>query len=130
VTPSTNASLPSSSHQLVPPSPSFTMTANPTMSTTATLSNLYIPLPIISSPIQYNPHSRIDSSTNESRSKRSLRSIHLSKSPLSQSTGSSLVELGNTKLLVSVRGPRSVGGCSFGKDGGLVCEGELRDPIS
>ena len=35
------------------------------------------------------------------------------------------MELGNTKLLVSVRGPRSVGRCSFGKEGGLVCEGEF-----
>lgn len=51
--------------------------------------------------------------------------MHLSRSPLSQSSGSSLIELGNTKLLVSVRGPRSVGRCSFGKEGGLVCEGEL-----
>ena len=106
-----------------------TMTASskkhPTMSATATLSNLYIPLPI-AVPVQtYDPLSRQESSTEQPRSRRTLRNLHLTRSPLSQSTGSSLIELGNTKLLVSVRGPRSVSRCSFGKDGGLVCEGKF-----
>ena len=100
-------------------------TNHPTMSATATLSNLYVPLPLPSPKTTYDPHSRRDSSNSETRSKRTLRQLHLTRSPLSQSTGSSLIELGNTKLLVSVRGPRSVSRCSFGKEGGLVCEGEL-----
>ncbi|KAL7476671.1 hypothetical protein ACHAW6_002515 [Cyclotella cf. meneghiniana] len=106
-------------------------TSHPTMSATATLSNLYVPLPLTGPSALYDPHARRDDSspdnnnenTNVSkRGARTLRRLHLSRSTLSQSSGSSLVELGNTKLLVSVRGPRSVARCSFGKEGGLVCE--------
>ena len=88
------------------------------MSATSTLTNLYIPLPIPASAPDNNPQNR-------TRGQLTLRTLHLSRSPLSQSSGSSLIELGNTKLLVSVRGPRSSGRCSFGKEGGLACEGEL-----
>ena len=93
------------------------------MSATSTLTNLYIPLPIPNSTSDNNP-------LNRTRGQRTLRTLHLTRSPLSQSTGSSLIELGNTKLLVSVRGPRSCGRCSFGKEGGLACEGEFASFVS
>ena len=53
-----------------------------------------------------------------------VRQIHLDRSILSQSTGSSLVEWGHTKLLVSVRGPRPVNCSSMNasNNGSLVCE--------
>lgn len=59
------------------------------------------------------------------RGPRTLRQIHLDRSILSQSTGSSLVEWGHTKLMVSVRGPRPVNCSSMNaanNGGGLVCE--------
>lgn len=63
------------------------------------------------------------------RGPRTLRQIHLDRSVLSQSKGSSLVEWGHTKLMVSVRGPRPVNCSSMNaanNGGGLVCEGEWK----
>ena len=60
------------------------------------------------------------------RGPRTLRRIRLERSVLHQSTGSSLVEWGHTKLMVSVRGPRPANCSSMsaagGGGGGLVCE--------
>ena len=122
------------------------------MSATATLTNCYVPLSSTDTSISSNfdPTNRPtdditdgntlshpkedDSSTTttnqqqQSRGPRTLRHIHLSKSILSQSTGSSLVEWGHTKLLVSVRGPRPINCSSMNaanNGGGLICEGTL-----
>ena len=133
---------------------------HPTMSATATLTNCYVPLPLMSpssSAASFDPQARVSSdvladgdgnslttlssdanthktsSINSSRSSkrgpRTLRQLHLARSILSQSTGSSLVECGHTKLIVSVRGPRpaNCGGLNGGNGGGLICEGEFCD---
>eukprot|EP00970_Alexandrium_tamarense_P010497 scaffold2151_cov178-Alexandrium_tamarense.AAC.14 len=125
------------------------------MSATATLTNCYVPLPLMSpssSAASFDPQARVlsdvmadgdgnslttlssdgnthkTSSINISRSSkrgpRTLRQLHLARSILSQSTGSSLVECGHTKLIVSVRGPRpaNCGGLNGGNGGGLICE--------
>ena len=121
------------------------------MSATATLTNCYVPLPVpsSSSPTSFDPFDRPsddydggntlshsnaddgdDNSKQQKRGPRTLRQIHLDRSILSQSTGSSLVEWGYTKLMVSVRGPRPVNCSSMNaanNGGGLVCEGELGD---
>ena len=122
---------------------------HPPMSATATLTNCYVPLSSTDTSISSNfdpskrptddnidgntlSHSKEDnsSSTNkqqQSRGPRTLRHIHLDKAILSQSTGSSLVEWGHTKLLVSVRGPRPINCSSMNaanNGGGLVCEGK------
>jgi len=124
---------------------------HPPMSATVTLTNCYVPLSSTdtSTSSNFDPSNRptddnhdgntlshpkdADSSTTtnqkqQSRGPRTLRHIHLSKSILSQSTGSSLVEWGHTKLLVSVRGPRPINCSSMNaanNGGGLVCEGEF-----
>ena len=123
---------------------------HPPMSATATLTNCYVPLPAISHSLEstaaFDPFSRpsdhhnttialvgqqpstADAASNEQRrGPRTLRQIHLEHSALSQSNGSSLVEWGHTKLMVSVRGPRPVNCSSMNaanNGGGLVCEGE------
>jgi len=121
---------------------------HPPMSATATLTNCYVPLSSTGTSTSFNfdPSNRPtddindgntlsqpkdnSSTTNQqqqSRGPRTLRHIHLSKSILSQSTGSSLVEWGHTKLLVSVRGPRPINCSSMNaanNGGGLVCEGK------
>lgn len=124
---------------------------HPTMAATATLTNCYVPLPAISnsseSTTSFDPCSRSSdhlgrhatpstdatSITNHPRrGPRTLRQIHLERSVLSQSTGSSLVEWGHTKLMVSVRGPRPVNCSSMNaanNGGGLVCEGERRESL-
>ena len=120
----------------------------PPMAATATLTNCYVPLSSTDTSTSsiFDPSNRPtddnidgntlsqpkeDSSTinqkqQSSRGPRTLRHIHLSKSILSQSTGSSLVEWGHTKLLVSVRGPRPINCSSMNaanNGGGLICEG-------
>jgi len=124
---------------------------HPPMSATATLTNCYVPLPISSPKSQasassgsFNPNTRHTESHDDGntlshqsdggdqamsseikRGPRTLRQIHLDRSILSQSTGSSLVEWGHTKLMVSVRGPRPVNCSSMNaanNGGGLICE--------
>ena len=123
---------------------------HPPMSATATLTNCYVPLSSTdtSTSSNFDPtnrptddnndgntlsHPKDNSSTTTNKQKqsnrgpRTLRHIHLDKSILSQSTGSSLVEWGHTKLLVSVRGPRPMNCSSMNaanNGGGLVCEGK------
>ncbi|KAL7490594.1 hypothetical protein ACHAWT_000156 [Skeletonema menzelii] len=103
--------------------------AHPSMSATATLTNCYVPLPAVvnSSNIisaDYDPYARPNNDNHHdntslhpsknttaaapTRGPRTLRQLHLAKSILSQSTGSALVELGHTKVMVSVRGPRPI----------------------
>lgn len=133
---------------------------HPPMSATATLTNCYVPLPLTSessASTTFDSFARLtndltddnnhlnlthqqntddddtnatSTSANKKRGPRGLRQIHLGRSILSQSTGSSLVEWGHTKLMVSVRGPRPVNCSSMNaanNGGGLVCEGELVD---
>lgn len=124
-----------------------------TMAATATLTNCYVPLPVTSpldsaSSSSYDPFARPSdecddgdnnlsnqrgttngdgSNASNVRGPRTLRHIHLDRSILSQSTGSSLVEWGHTKLMVSVRGPRPVNCSSMNaanNGGSLMCEGE------
>ena len=57
------------------------------------------------------------------RGPRSLRRLVLSTSVLSKSDGSALVELGQTKVLCSVRGPRAAAASSLGGGGGGFQEG-------
>lgn len=127
---------------------------HPPMSATATLTNCYVPLPVMSTSSEATSSNSFDpfarpaddydggntlshqnddgegdqkdsSAAKQHRGPRTLRQIHLDRHILSQSTGSSLVEWGHTKLMVSVRGPRPVN-CSSMKaannGGGLVCE--------
>eukprot|EP00984_Skeletonema_dohrnii_P036623 scaffold37798_cov194-Skeletonema_dohrnii-CCMP3373.AAC.2 len=108
--------------------------AHPSMSATATLTNCYVPLPAVNSTTNnnsisadYDPYARPNndnrhdntslhpsqpksttSTSTTTRGPRTLRQLHLAKSILSQSTGSALVELGHTKVMVSVRGPRPI----------------------
>ena len=124
---------------------------HPPMAATATLTNCYVPLSssdtsissnfdpsnrptddniddnTLSHPKEDNSSSTTNQKQQSSRGPRTLRHIHLDKSILSQSTGSSLVEWGHTKLLVSVRGPRPINCSSIAANngGGLVCEGKL-----
>ena len=125
---------------------------HPPMSATATLTNCYVPLPAsspsIASSRSFDPFARpaddddgddntmgVHPSSSSSsaaggtaaerrrgRGPRTLRRIRLERSVLHQSTGSSLVEWGHTKLMVSVRGPRPANCSSMGGGGGLVCE--------
>ena len=126
---------------------------HPPMAATATLTNCYVPLPAISNSLEsataFDPFSRPsdhhniaadnntlgqhpiattnDASKDPRRGPRTLRQIHLEHSVLSQSTGSSLVEWGHTKVMVSVRGPRPVNCSSMNaanNGGGLLCEGK------
>eukprot|EP00562_Extubocellulus_spinifer_P007769 CAMPEP_0178507044 /NCGR_PEP_ID=MMETSP0696-20121128/20011_1 /TAXON_ID=265572 /ORGANISM="Extubocellulus spinifer, Strain CCMP396" /LENGTH=329 /DNA_ID=CAMNT_0020136509 /DNA_START=249 /DNA_END=1238 /DNA_ORIENTATION=+ len=70
--------------------------------------------------------------TSSIRSNRALRRLHLSTSILSKSDGSAVVELGHTKVLCSVHGPRSAaassltgGRVSFNAGGTINCEVRL-----
>jgi len=123
------------------------------MSATATLTNCYVPLSSSanvpsSSSNDFDPNNRLisdycNSNTlshlnnkdnidqqqqqqkSNTRGSRTLRQIRLDKSILSQSKGSALVEWGQTKILVSVRGPRPINCSSLNavnNGGGLVCE--------
>lgn len=94
---------------------------------TATLSNCYTPLPLprpdpSSPPTNDDELGSSSSSTSVQRdggrAPRALRRLHLSRSVLAASSGSSLVELGQTKVICSVRGPRSSGSSSLAMGGG------------
>jgi len=126
---------------------------HPAMSATATLTNCYVPLPVDDpshdpssasfSSVPFDPwrrptHDDADDDDDRdgdapptTRGPKTLRRLHLRRSVLSQSTGSSLVEWGHTKVLCSVRGPRpfhcsglSHGGIGGGNGGkaALLCQ--------
>ena len=70
--------------------------------------------------------------TSCTRSNCALRRLHLSTSILSKSDGSAILELGHTKVLCSVHGPRSAGSSSlsggrvgFNAGGTISCEVRL-----
>lgn len=77
-----------------------------------TLSNCYIPLPANKPNIFINPASRPDGSTSSTsrntcrRNAKTIRRLCIDRHILSSSSGSSLVELGHTKVLCNVHGPR------------------------
>ena len=106
----------------------------------ATLSNCYTPS-ISNNPNSSSrrrklvcPTSRPSGSgkSNETRNAKTIRRLCLDRSILSSSTGSSLVELGHTKVICSVHGPRSLtsssltsgpgGGGELHSSGVLNCE--------
>eukprot|EP00551_Chaetoceros_affinis_P012892 CAMPEP_0203672610 /NCGR_PEP_ID=MMETSP0090-20130426/8615_1 /ASSEMBLY_ACC=CAM_ASM_001088 /TAXON_ID=426623 /ORGANISM="Chaetoceros affinis, Strain CCMP159" /LENGTH=348 /DNA_ID=CAMNT_0050537949 /DNA_START=90 /DNA_END=1136 /DNA_ORIENTATION=+ len=71
-----------------------------------------------------NPNGNSSSSSSSSyRSATSLRRIHLDRSILTSSTGSSLIEMGHTKIICSVHGPRPITSSSLGTGGGAVAGG-------
>mmetsp|Transcript_63336 Transcript_63336/g.93988 ORF Transcript_63336/g.93988 Transcript_63336/m.93988 type:complete len:321 (-) Transcript_63336:49-1011(-) len=83
------------------------------MSATATLTNCYTPLPAESKTAKQSkelPQIRYsgDGTASTPRTNHSLRRLCLSTSILPNSTGSALVELGHTKVLCSVHGPRPI----------------------
>mmetsp|Transcript_19681 Transcript_19681/g.24271 ORF Transcript_19681/g.24271 Transcript_19681/m.24271 type:complete len:312 (+) Transcript_19681:226-1161(+) len=97
------------------------------------LTNCYTPslkLPIPKN--EFNDPSKrpFGDGTSETRSSKSIRRLYLDRSVLSSSSGSSLVELGHTKVLCSVHGPRpstssslsTGGGKEFHSSGVLNCE--------
>lgn len=104
------------------------------MSANATLSNCYIPLPVASSSSQRHSNARTQFRTTgegktTNRSASSLRRLCLDRSILSASDGSALLEIGQTKIICSVHGPRppassslSGGRSDFHSGGVLNCE--------
>lgn len=93
-------------------------------SASSTLSNSYTPLPLS---LQASPKERTYGDiTSACRPPQSLRRILMDTSILSQSSGSSIIELGHTKVVCSVHGPRSssssFGQTKFHSDGILNCE--------
>ncbi|KAL7468398.1 hypothetical protein ACHAXS_008627 [Conticribra weissflogii] len=116
---------------------------HPAMSATATLTNCYVPLPV-DDPLSSSSSSSSDSSPFDPRHRpthdgalsddgqtfrgpKTLRRLHLRRSVLSQSTGSSLVEWGHTKVLCSVRGPRPVHCSGLAHSGGDDFDGDGDD---
>lgn len=79
------------------------------MGSNSTLSNCYVPLPSSSrkNKITINPSSR-PSGGETNRNSKSLRHICIDRHILANSTGSSLIELGHTKILCNVHGPRPI----------------------
>jgi len=105
--------------------------------TGATLSECVVPplVPCVSRPSERSSGSggvTDDGDTSTTRSKRALRRLLLSTSVLTKSDGSSLLELGHTKVLCSVHGPRSAAASSltggksdFNAGGQLNCQVRL-----
>lgn len=101
------------------------------------LSNCYTPLPANKPLLKINASSRSsgtfashvfdDANTNYTRSSSSLRRVCISRNILSSSTGSSIVEIGHTKVLCSVHGPRPVTSSSLGGPSGVMSEGSSQD---
>jgi exosome complex component MTR3 len=95
-----------------------------------TLTNCYTPS--VATPLSHriSPSRRPcgDGKSNETRSAKAIRRLCLDRSILTSSTGSSLVELGHTKVLCSVHGPRPATSSSlstgkeFHSSGVLNCE--------
>lgn len=78
------------------------------MVSNSTLSNCYTPLPSKSNKkITINPSSR-PSGGQTNRNAKSIRHLCIDRHILANSTGSSLVELGHTKVLCNVHGPRPI----------------------
>lgn len=105
-------------------------------STKTRLSNCYIPLPAKVPSLKINTSSRLsgaiaiqnnDTSIDNTRTSSSLRRVYISRHILSSSTGSSLVEIGHTKVLCAVHGPRSVASSSLGGQSGIASEGSSQD---
>eukprot|EP00586_Coscinodiscus_wailesii_P013064 CAMPEP_0172501774 /NCGR_PEP_ID=MMETSP1066-20121228/153395_1 /TAXON_ID=671091 /ORGANISM="Coscinodiscus wailesii, Strain CCMP2513" /LENGTH=118 /DNA_ID=CAMNT_0013276753 /DNA_START=120 /DNA_END=472 /DNA_ORIENTATION=- len=102
----------------------------------SSLTNCYTPLPAsprndetttTTTTTATAPNSRTyGDNTPAPRPANALRRILMDTSILSQSTGSALLELGQTKILCSVHGPRSssasFGRTQFRSDGFLNCE--------
>jgi exosome complex component MTR3 len=97
------------------------------------LSNCYIPLPHVdasdcSSDSTKDLTNRSSGDGGKStRSAKALRRLVLQRSILSSSSGSALVELGNTKVLCAVHGPRPIisamdQGTTSGNGNGLHCQ--------
>ena len=105
-------------------------------STKTRLSNCYTPFPDKKPSLKINTSSRLsgaiaiqnnDTSSDNTRSSSSLRRVYISRHILSSSTGSSLIEIGHTKVLCAVHGPRSVGSSSLSGQSGIASEGSSQD---
>lgn len=79
------------------------------MSANSLLSNCYVPLPYnnLKKKTTINPSSR-PSGGDKKRNSKSIRHLCIDRHVLSNSTGSSLIELGHTKVLCNVHGPRPI----------------------
>jgi exosome complex component MTR3 len=102
-------------------------------SSNTSLSNCYTPLPSTPSQSQstnnlltINPASRPSGSTSDkTRSSKSIRHLTINRHILSNSTGSSLIEIGHTKILCNVHGPRPLTNPNSKGDitsGSLTCQ--------
>ena len=95
-----------------------------------TLTNCYTPTAFMPKSRQITPSSRPcgDGNKSDTRSSKAIRRLCLDRSILGSSTGSSIVELGHTKVLCSVHGPRPAtssslsSGREFHSSGVLNCE--------
>ena len=95
-----------------------------------TLTNCYTPTALKPKRRQFTPSSRPcgDGNKSDTRSSKAIRRLCLDRSILGSSTGSSIVELGHTKVLCSVHGPRPAtssslsSGKEFHSSGVLNCE--------
>ncbi len=106
-----------------------------------TLTNCYTPTALKTQTYKISPSSRpcgggrsaskttTTTTTTDTRSSNAIRRLCLDRSILASSTGSSIVELGHTKVLCSVHGPRpatssslSSGSGEFQSSGVLNCE--------
>ena len=105
-------------------------------STKTRLSNCYTPLPEKVPSLKINTSSRSsgaiaiqnnDTTSHNTRTSSSLRRVYISRHILSSSTGSSLIEIGHTKVLCAVHGPRSVASSSLGGQSGIASEGSSQD---
>lgn len=119
-----------------------------------TLSNCYIPLPASTSCIKEDHsslkqvsvgsskknilccplHRPAGSHFSKTRTARSIRHLCVDRGILSNSTGSSIVELGHTKVICNVQGPRplsasSVSGSNVLNDGSAISTGRLHCQI-
>ena len=93
------------------------------MNSGQTLTDCYVPLAVPPTTSLSEggsaPRSASDGLAESTRSDKSLRRLLLSTSVLSKSDGSALLELGHTKVICSVYGPRSAASSSLGGGGGL-----------
>lgn len=103
----------------------------PTASTS--LSNCYTPFPTGYQKAFDSSNRHSGDGTGETRSSKAIRRLCLDRSILSSSSGSSLVELGHTKVICSVHGPRPSNSSSIsggaGGAGDLYSSGSLNCEI-